>query len=157
MALTKVTYSMIDSTYANAKDFGAVGDGVTDDTSAIQAAIDAVSAKGGGTVFLPDGNYLVSNSGSGISVSLKTQVTLQGETNTRLTSSGSAIVLDGRDGINFITIKDVDIYGSGGAADLAEIGVSFRSNCYNTRIENVRVFNVHWKQLLFFRTYSSKH
>lgn len=42
------------------KDFGAVGDGVTDDTAAIQAAIDAIFAAGGGEVFFPKGTYLVS-------------------------------------------------------------------------------------------------
>jgi len=42
----------------NARDFGAVGDGVTDDTKAIQAAIDATAA---GAVFLPAGRYLVSD------------------------------------------------------------------------------------------------
>lgn len=36
------------------KDFGAVGDGVTDDTAAIQAAIDS----GAQTIFFPDGDYL---------------------------------------------------------------------------------------------------
>jgi hypothetical protein len=43
------------------KDFGAVGDGVTDDTAAIQAAIDAVFNAGGGTVHIPTGTYLVSS------------------------------------------------------------------------------------------------
>lgn len=41
MSLTKVTYSMIEGTAANAQDFGAVGDNVADDTAAIQAAIAA--------------------------------------------------------------------------------------------------------------------
>jgi hypothetical protein len=39
MALTKVSYSMITGSPVNILDFGAVGDGTTDDTAAIQAAI----------------------------------------------------------------------------------------------------------------------
>ncbi|WP_349617119.1 M10 family metallopeptidase C-terminal domain-containing protein [Azotobacter salinestris] len=47
----------------NVKDFGALGDGVTDDRAAIQAAIDAAYASGGGTVHLPPGEYRVSAAG----------------------------------------------------------------------------------------------
>lgn len=47
--------------FVSVKDFGAIGDGVTDDTAAIQAAIDAVFNAGGGTVYLPIGTYLVSS------------------------------------------------------------------------------------------------
>ena len=43
------------------KDFGAVGDGSVNDTAAIQAAIDAVFAAGGGTVLVPTGTYAVTS------------------------------------------------------------------------------------------------
>uniref|UniRef100_UPI0035673F9A glycosyl hydrolase family 28-related protein n=1 Tax=Nocardioides sp. TaxID=35761 RepID=UPI0035673F9A len=51
-----------DGLATNVKDarFGAVGDGVTDDTAAIQAAIDATAS--GGVCFLPAGTYLISAS-----------------------------------------------------------------------------------------------
>ena len=41
----------------NVKDYGATGDGVTDDTAAIQAAHDAAVAAGGGVVAFPQGAY----------------------------------------------------------------------------------------------------
>ncbi|WP_317259170.1 glycosyl hydrolase family 28-related protein [Paenibacillus sp. J5C2022] len=42
----------------NVMDYGAIGDGTTDDTDAIQAAIAACSAAGGGVVCFPAGTYL---------------------------------------------------------------------------------------------------
>jgi len=45
------------------KDFGAVGNGVTDDTAAIQAAIDYLSPLGG-TLHIPKGAYIVSDANS---------------------------------------------------------------------------------------------
>ena len=62
MALTKVTYSMIDGAPYNVLDYGAVGDGVANDTVAIQSAIDAAFTAGGGVVNLPAGTFLVSTS-----------------------------------------------------------------------------------------------
>lgn len=45
--------------YHNVMDYGAIGNGVTDDTAAIQAAIDACPIYG--TVFAPTGDYLISS------------------------------------------------------------------------------------------------
>lgn len=52
----------------NVKEFGATGDGVTDDTAAIQAAIDAITdeeapegGQMGGEVYIPAGRYVVSD------------------------------------------------------------------------------------------------
>lgn len=46
--------------YVSVKDFGAVGDGVTDDTAAIQSALDALALNGGGKLYLPgDFTYLL--------------------------------------------------------------------------------------------------
>jgi len=47
MSLTKATYSMIDGAPVNTLDFGAIADGVTDNTAAVQDAVDSVGAYGG--------------------------------------------------------------------------------------------------------------
>lgn len=43
------------------KEYGAVGDGLTDDTAAFKACLSAIPETGG-TVFIPNGNYLISES-----------------------------------------------------------------------------------------------
>jgi len=43
----------------NVQDYGAVGDRKADDTQALKKAIDAASANGGGIVFVPDGEYRI--------------------------------------------------------------------------------------------------
>ena len=63
----------------NVKAYGAKGDGVTDDTTAIQAAINAANALPGGKVFLPPGQY-------GISATLTVTAT-QGTTGASLVPS----------------------------------------------------------------------
>jgi len=44
----------------NVKEYGAVGDGLTDDVVALQNSINAVNAAGGGTIYFPYGTYLIS-------------------------------------------------------------------------------------------------
>lgn len=50
------------SEWLNVKSFGAVGDGVTDDTAAIQLAVDAATTSPRGTLYIPAGTYIVSDS-----------------------------------------------------------------------------------------------
>jgi len=52
----------MDSNEYNVMMYGAAGDGDTDDTAEIQAAIDAADAAGGGIVLFPNGHYIVSSS-----------------------------------------------------------------------------------------------
>ena len=54
------------------RDFGATGNGVTDDTKAIQKAINTVYRQGGGVIIFPPGAYVVT------SVTLKDNITYQG-------------------------------------------------------------------------------
>ena len=56
------------------KDFGAVGNGSTDDATAIQAAVDYSSSSGGKTIHFPAGTYKVNTS-----INLKNYTTLVGD------------------------------------------------------------------------------
>lgn len=55
----------------NVRHYGAKGDGVTDDTAAIQAAIDAANTAGGGTVYFPTGIFRIT-----VALELKSNVYL---------------------------------------------------------------------------------
>lgn len=70
-------------TTCNIISFGAKGDGITLNTSAIQKAIDTASAAGGGTVLIPGGRFV-----SGC-IELKTGVTLKLDFHAELIGSAS--------------------------------------------------------------------
>lgn len=72
----------------NVKEFGAVGDGVTDDTEAIQAAIDYVESLGGGTVIIPEGSiFKITQDG--------TLYDIGGSMNTAILIDENNVTLDG--------------------------------------------------------------
>ena len=58
--LSNAEISQFAKDFINVKEFGAVGDGITDDQEAIQKAIDAATqGLGGGKLYFPEGTYLV--------------------------------------------------------------------------------------------------
>lgn len=67
---SSVAANASDSNPYNVKTFGATGDGKTLDTAAINKTIDAAAAAGGGTVYVPAGNYL------SVSIHLKSNISL---------------------------------------------------------------------------------
>ncbi len=69
------------TTICNVKSFGAVGNGTTKDTAAIQKAIDSCASSGGGTVEVPTGKYLSAP------LYLKSNITLQVDTGATLDAS----------------------------------------------------------------------
>jgi hypothetical protein len=103
MTLTKASFSMINNTVINVLDYGATGDGVTDDTAALQAAIDAslVSGIGYSKVWFPTGTYLISSplllpanyQLDGDSAIIKADAGFTGVTRTN-TGGGGTITLD---------------------------------------------------------------
>ena len=71
--------------YVTPQMYGAVGDGITDDTSAVQDAIDAADKIG---VYFPAGDYLVS------SLTLQDRTVLYGEPGSNIIQAGSALIFD---------------------------------------------------------------
>lgn len=75
MALTKAHNRMIANASANIRDFGAVGNGSTDDSAAFNSAMSYLSAQGGGTLFIPIGDYNLNN----VATPFYSNITIEGE------------------------------------------------------------------------------
>ena len=85
----------------NIKNYGAIADGITDNAVAIQQAIDKVSAKGGGRVIIPPGNYMTGAIflKSGVDLHIQLGATLLGPTTTEgyLKSKSRPSILSAKD------------------------------------------------------------
>jgi hypothetical protein len=137
----------------NVETYGAVGNGVADDTTAIQNALNAAVAAGGGQVIVPQGTYNV----TGLSVTLGPTTRLQ------VAGVGAAVLANKSTGAgstakcclyvnggslnysgNWFSIRDVQVQGSaaGGAGVYLEAlaqgevvnlyGTGFTSGSFNT-------------------------
>lgn len=110
------------------RSFGAHGDGVTDDSAALQAALDAARAAGGGEVFLPAGTYLVAPPGhrpGGVTLQwlrIGSRVSLRGE--------GRRSVLRVRDGVgSYRALLGGDPADGAGLADVTIADLRVDQNC----------------------------
>jgi len=102
MALTKVTYSMIEGDVVSATDYGADPTGATDSSAAIQAAIDS-----GNAVVFPSGTYLISSN-----VSLKSGTRLIGQSGAVIRRNTDVRILGVTPTLTEITATADFLYGS---------------------------------------------
>jgi hypothetical protein len=117
------------------KDFGAVGNGSTDDTAAIQAAINSLSATGG-TVYLPTGTYKVSSTISWTFDNLTLMGAGKGATEIRTFIAATDVIGIGTtaDGVSRGGIYDLSIIAD--TTQVSGAGIHL-TNCNNVRISNV--------------------
>lgn len=103
------------SGYVNIKEFGAVGDGITDDTVAIQDAIDSIASGGG--VFFPFGVYIVSDQITIPSslILLGNNATITYETPSVMGSSAAFFYIN--TSISNVTIRGITFNGKGTWSD----------------------------------------
>lgn len=140
------------------KDFGAVGDGITDDAAAIQAAINSLDARGG-TILFPKGTYMVSTG-----ITLKTRAELRGSDRNNCTiralPSATGITVLGLTGSAYnCRIRHLSIEGNDAAAKgIAILGATNGSNAHHL-IEDVNasgctVNAIHLKFIIYSRLQS---
>ena len=132
----------------NVKEFGAKGDGTTDDTEAIQNAIDYISQLGGGDVLLGNGVFIISNT-----INLKSKVRLIGNnldisvynynkdfnnvfnTEIKLKDDSNCNIIEFGNGVVSSSIEHIYINGNRNNQTEGK-GVYFNTNETNSRVRN---------------------
>ena len=106
----------------------AVGDYTADDTDAIQCHLDhAVGTQGGNVVWLPPGNYLVSNGGLILRDGVELIGAGQGTTQVSVKTDSAVVTFDA-DSCAYASLRDVTIAGFSSAAATTN-AVAIGTNC----------------------------
>jgi hypothetical protein len=131
----------------NVRDFGATGDGVTDDTRSLQRALDTARA-GGGIVFLPPGTYLTGR------LTVYSRVHLRGSggdaTVLKLAPGANTAILESHrfepeskarsnGGIAVFSVRDLTL--DGNRAQNNPVGYGLRLYGYGYELADLTVFN----------------
>ncbi len=131
--------------------YGAVGDGETDDTEAIQDALDAANAAGGGTVLIPTGSFVFTS-----------QLTVY--TNTTFTGEGSGSILLGKSATAITLIRtatssagcilrDFLLNGQSPTYD-ANVGIGLNGTYH--LLSGVRIINIKTQDAVYVESSSSQ-
>ena len=138
-AVTRTVTSKLQESIS-VKDFGAVGDGYTDDTVAIKAAIAAAQTyAGGNSILFPAGNYLISSTLSISSSSV--QLVGEGRAISRITANFATTNIIQFNGVNYSGVKQLSINSS--VARTANAAIYIASS-HNIIIENIGLENNMW-------------
>ena len=141
--------------YVSVKDFGAVGDGVVDDTAAIQAAIAS-----GKPIYFPKPSVAYTTSQT-ITITTPTFLYADPETRVKLTAADSAVIeIDYTNGGPFFdhtgSIENFVLDGNGNAVDGLSLKAVISANFPNIRVTNVTGagLHMHWAQLCYFENFT---
>ena len=128
--------------FVSAYDTGAKGDGTTDDTAAINAAITRASGLGGGTVFLPAGTYKTTGS---INMASNVRLTGAGRAATTLVQTVDTASVVECDSVTDIEVSDLGILGqatyTNGGHGVRFSGVT-RGRLVNLHIQKVSCYGI---------------
>lgn len=141
--------------FFNIRDFGAAGDGRTDDTIAFRSAMAVIASNNGGTLTIPDGDYRIT-----APVALPSGIVIQGTNGLQSMASTSnvtrrnpsRITLAGRaralfrvgECVENVTIRDIELYAesSDGTSGIEAFGAYTSAQGFN--FDRV-VFNNFWR------------